>query len=350
VETKFAYRQCNTPGCKGFMEVDGKEYALLRYSIKRCFSYEMLYQWESSCGVKGIAWWTFFRDTLLKYHGVAVRRRRTLMQNVYKQFMRATMDFIQLHDVDYRASFSCSHGAQSLQFDGITIGFHRDRCCLTAPWTASSEGQSVAGSSFQERVFVQEHRHRAALISLAAKQGLATEDLRELQNSIRSLPASRAEHTLLPFLDRCIPIDNKYHAAPVDRDMLHNVGSTTPACQLLRPAAWPVVEQLIGGAVMTWNLHQAVQGVNPALGKFLQPAMGGSLSQQLVAFLRHLLRLARASYVPGQSSAQIPATALGDRDGSGLIAKRVAFVDPPWKHVNMLSSWTLTFHQCVLSR
>lgn len=91
VHVQFGERRCQTTAggqaCPGRLTVDGKEYLLLRKSKGIAYSLALLYQWQRHCGVRGIGWYTYWRDTLMTYKNVGddedsrFRKLRKLLRN-----------------------------------------------------------------------------------------------------------------------------------------------------------------------------------------------------------------------------------------------------------------------------
>ena len=104
---------------------------------------------------------------------------------------------------------SCRPEGKRLQFDGITIGFHRSRCCVCCPWSADVSSPPTNGSVFLDRLFVKDRASREALLALVQDKskpsGLPAEALGALISTFDRLPVARAEKTLLPLLRRYVP-------------------------------------------------------------------------------------------------------------------------------------------------
>ena len=86
--------------------------------------------------------------------------------NLRGMFEEATLDFIQLQQLDFAAAFSCPHGVADLTADGLTLGFASamptfsspgqrtwprrwspGQCSGTAAWCRRSACGSCCGSS-----------------------------------------------------------------------------------------------------------------------------------------------------------------------------------------------------------
>ncbi len=72
VSTTFPEYRCHSSaGCRGRLEADGVEYALLRKSRLWAVSHELLYHWGDKTSVGGAPWFGFWRDTINKFKGCA---------------------------------------------------------------------------------------------------------------------------------------------------------------------------------------------------------------------------------------------------------------------------------------
>lgn len=191
VKSEFGTTKCNQ--CGNIMSVDGCEHALLRLTEARAFSYELLYEWSNTCGVSTVPWFKFWTSYIQRCIGLSLSERKSHITNCYKLFRRATLDFVQLMNIDYGASFTCSHeGPVHRQFDGISIGFHRDKCQLTVPWEATSQ-EVAKGSTFSDRLFLNNKEARELISDLGRHEGLSAESF----NKLRGKLTSSHEETLL---------------------------------------------------------------------------------------------------------------------------------------------------------
>lgn len=112
VQTQFESHSCGSANCNGKLEPDGKEVGLLRKTAKLAFAHELLYQWTDQMGVgTPDSWSGSWRSSLLQMHGLS---RDTLggYWSLKQAFSQATMDFIQLQNIDYATGFRCEccHG------------------------------------------------------------------------------------------------------------------------------------------------------------------------------------------------------------------------------------------------
>ena len=77
VRTHFPTYTCGSPGCAHpqTLSTDGIEYGLLRMTADVAYGLELLYHWADKTGTGGIAWFTFWRDTVEKYKGCGFTER-----------------------------------------------------------------------------------------------------------------------------------------------------------------------------------------------------------------------------------------------------------------------------------
>ncbi len=250
VYTEFYLKKCTTLGCDGELTVDGKEYAVLRKSDTIALSYLLLYSWENDCGVKGETWFGFWRKALMDIVTHGDEQKREWIKNLYQPFQQATLDFLQLQKIDYRSGFCCPHGFKSVQVDGITLGCHKDKCCLTQPWLAQVASYDTCGSLFKDRTFVSDKRARNLLLQfsdMTKKQppGLDASEMRQLEGLLAGM-GPRGE-ALVQLVRRCGPLmDGKHRASAPYRELLYNLATTAPACMLMKPALWSTLEPLLG--------------------------------------------------------------------------------------------------------
>ena len=173
VKTQFVTATCRQCGVQ--LVVDGCEDGILRESKQVAFALEVMYQWSMKMMTDGIAWWTYWRDLLLKVEGAAVEDLRRAMINFRKVFQSATQNFISLQHIDYPSGSRCPYGARSVINDGVTVGFKRNKCCVFLPWMANaSDAPQQAGSTFKQRVMIRVAATRDLLLKFSTKgQGMA---------------------------------------------------------------------------------------------------------------------------------------------------------------------------------
>ena len=76
VRSHFPVFTCGKSGCKNpqTLSTDGIQYGLLRMTADVAYGLELLYQWSDKTGTGGIAWFTFWRDTVEKYKGYVCKK------------------------------------------------------------------------------------------------------------------------------------------------------------------------------------------------------------------------------------------------------------------------------------
>ena len=94
--------------CTGRLDVDGREVAVLRKTHGLAFSYELLYQWlEHYATGSSQTWTTSWRSIIGNCKCLTLAQQEELYKAFRLHFMEATMDFIQLQQLDYHQAFSC---------------------------------------------------------------------------------------------------------------------------------------------------------------------------------------------------------------------------------------------------
>ena len=164
------------------------------------------------------------------------------------------MDFVQLQCIDYASEFGCQCNAGIIA-DGITLGFNQSQAYLVNPAQAVRDAivsaeQLVRGSLFEDRTSVKAAAIRMQLLQFASV-GLAEEEHAALLEELESTSQDSLEYSLLPFLQSSA----SGKAEPAYADIIYILGTTAPACQLLKPCVYPlcvrfVNRQLLGTADM----------------------------------------------------------------------------------------------------
>lgn len=162
--TKFATARCG--GCGQERQADGYEEALLRKTEQVVFALEVMYQWALKMAAGGVPWWTFWRDLLQKVQDKPLEWKKNIMTRQRKTFQYATLDFITLQRINYRASFCCPTGGKSIINDAITVGPKRGQCCV---FKLPPQATIKAGSTFKQRVMIRGASTRKALAAFASK-------------------------------------------------------------------------------------------------------------------------------------------------------------------------------------
>ena len=114
VQTAFEARSCTAPiageerVCGYLQQVDGHAHGLLRQTQDLSFSHEVLFQWaERFCIDSADTWTAAWKHLISKAKGLNLEQQRRLFDSHRQHFMDATMDFIQLQNLDYSSAFSC---------------------------------------------------------------------------------------------------------------------------------------------------------------------------------------------------------------------------------------------------
>jgi hypothetical protein len=320
-ELKFEFAKCLTPGCIGRLDVDGYDYALLRSSPTRAFSYVVLYEWTDLCGLEAQPWWSFFRNLLLKYRDVEEVLRRKLLQNCAKAFQNACMDFIQLFNIDYRLAFTCPHGLSTVQFDGVTIGHAKKNCHVSRTCWGPEDGvASSKGSAFRDRLFVRSPHHRAALLKLAKGKShpdrLGIECYLVLMDELSELGPSSSEHLLLPILQKCVVEGGIVTAPDEARRLLGSMGTPAPASTLLRAQVWPLVHKLVRGVPLSNAMWLSIRSASVGVAELIKGHLSTPLPDDIRCLLGGLIATAAmcSKLTPGApSTSNAPSTSSAPR-------------------------------------
>ena len=163
--------------------------------------------------------------------------------------LQATLDFVQLQCIDYASEFGC-HCNAGIIADGITLGFNQSQAYLVNPAQAVRDAivsaeQLVRGSLFEDRTFVKKARIRDLLRKFAS-EGLAEEEHAALLDELEYMSQDSLEYSLLPFLQSSDSVDS-VKAEPVYADILYILGTSAPACQLLKPCVYLLCQRFADG-------------------------------------------------------------------------------------------------------
>ena len=132
VHTSFERRSCmhcyaDGQQCEGSLFVDGREYGVLRKTAHLAFSHTLLYGWAARFEVASPEPWTAtWKLTVQRIRGLDLQQRRQLYEDARVHFMQATMDFVQLQNLDYVQGFSCGcHKREPLCQMDMPVGSQR---------------------------------------------------------------------------------------------------------------------------------------------------------------------------------------------------------------------------------
>lgn len=155
----------------------------------------------------------------------------------------------------------------------------------------------VAGSLFRDRIFVRSKQHRILLLAFSSRSrgsadGLAADEYDSLTADFAELPADSQEAALLPFLS-ADEIGQRRYATAQHRVLLHILGTSAPACQLMKPVAFEVIGHIIDGnmTAVSLDMVKPLAARCPQLWSFLRPFMGmtdlpGHVKTLLAAILK----------------------------------------------------------------
>ena len=176
-------------------------------------------------------------------------------RGAYKQrtlFQDASLDYIQLQRIQYRAHFRCGCGGRRLTADGISVSNHIARSCQQQPCAADPASPPVAGALFPERLVVRAEELRTPLASYSysgsdtSKEGLLPADHAAMIAGFSQLPAETHAKRLLPFLHKTAPGRGGRVRAPAPwRDMLYSCSTTSPASALLPKKCFAAAREVI---------------------------------------------------------------------------------------------------------
>lgn len=279
--TALAERCCLTTGCDTTLRIDGEEYFFLRkgrwnspqfvdpskhegvwlgLDVGRHelgFHWQLLYTtlYDIFGGAK--TWhsaWTSCCEQIWDLTTEALTDKQfNVLQQQYKVFQQATMDFRDLQMIDFKQAFHCPHGLKHMSVDGICLSCHVRDMRLVRPWwwDGNTEAPLVYGSKHADRMVVPTKAFRDALRSLSrVKGGLLHDEFQQLMSELSESEVAR-EQVLANFLDLCVNRDNEDRVTTAEwaRRFVYNLGSGSPACAYLPPAAYAVVEHWIKEAL-----------------------------------------------------------------------------------------------------
>lgn len=218
------------------------------------------------------------------------------MQNYHKVFQAATLDLVELMDIDWPAAFTCPSGARQMTADGIMIGHKLCQSHVVRPWepAADSSETLTPGALLRSRVFVAESDCRRSLQQLTngATGGLSVEGLAILSETLESLPDGAPERSLLPFLSETEAGDGDQLLAPPKwRSLLRCLGTTAPAIQLLPSVLWVVADELLNSKQLSQQSQESLLDLSPVLHGFLRPCLSApECNADVLCFMRSLLQ------------------------------------------------------------
>lgn len=222
-------------------------------------------------------------------------------------FEAASMDYVDLQCLNYDAVVCCDDcvalgsGVKKLAVDGITIGFQGRKCHFSQPWNPLPDDPPKYGSTFHMRLLITNVKARKILLNFGEKgrqPGLDASDFDELTALLQTLPPSSSDLCLTQILTDSSLLrrdgpEDRYIVSTELGDLLFALGTTAPACQLMPPRDWDVLESISQGEV----LHvQAIFGLckfGPIVGRFLvnQWVYGTSFSMPIRTLVGNLVKV-----------------------------------------------------------
>jgi len=128
-----------------------------------------------------------------------------------------------------------------------------------------------------------------------SSDGLSEEEHGELLEDLMLLPPERPEHSLLAFLIPVTEPGGLCRVQPANAEIVNILGTTAPACQLIKTAIFDTCEVLIAGGDLGAADHLILAQHSPHLSRFVLFHMAGSRSQK--SDLRELLILVLLSNI-----------------------------------------------------
>eukprot|EP00951_Prasinocladus_malaysianus_P033184 scaffold326963_cov16-Prasinocladus_malaysianus.AAC.1 len=340
---------CGNQGCScpapehhtGMSHVDGKEFGILRLTREVGFSLELMYSWSKLLETGNITWWGFWRNVFNRYiwsadvdlgsHPSVDEGERYPPSDVdtdtdsdeeterfgaqpfqpdqesgsqvsnlaqYPQiqalfratrplFSNATLNFVRLQCIDFRAGFHCPH--DKLSMDGIALGPHKRDCRVQHPWAESVHmgDEVVSGSSFHERIFIPAASLRALLQQHVSGEQLTASDWDKMTSGLR---AEESTASLLPFIGA--------DGAPPARqylEMVKNLSYTAPVFIILKRPLWVHVQAISENNLVTYTALQSMRDLSPVLFRFMYPYLGAVPPEQVLRLLAAMLEKAKAA-------------------------------------------------------
>lgn len=141
-------------------------------------------------------------------------------------------------------------------------------------------------------------RHRDLLLAFSSPTrgsagGISADDYEDLTGDFADSPDNSPESTLLPFLSAEEAGQRRY-ATEQHRQLLHILGTSAPACQLLKPVAFNILQCVIDGdmAGVTLDTLKPLAARCPHLWAFLRQYMGmAALPSHVIALLTAILKV-----------------------------------------------------------
>lgn len=126
-----------------------------------------------------------------------------------------------------------------------------------------------------------------------ATEGISVEEHKLLIAGIRELPYERPENNLLPFLKAATQPGGLCKAECINKEIVYILGTSAPACQLVKSATYSSCEILIAGEQLSAAGYLTLAEHSPHLNRFLLSHLTGCRQQisDVRALLKDLLKV-----------------------------------------------------------
>lgn len=280
---------------------------------KIAFHWSLLFEVVDQLG-EGRNWWELWVGYLTKYDRLPTHPRSQLdaLAMVYKHFQQASMDFVQLMDIDFSAQLrcQCDDPLQHLVADGITVSCQLSNLCMAAPFAAlSSDTHHQWGSQFRDRIYVANTKSRKLLrrfsgLQTSPEHGLPQDEFAVLVDKLRR----QGQGDLACVVEAASLAGDSVTCQGWAQLFLQCLGSDAPACVLIRPGLAHLVRYFIEHRKWPSGTdHQRASLQLPGVWELcLQARASGdcaspeqaSLLDHVVNLLRDLLRVRLVLFLP----------------------------------------------------
>ncbi|KAL0041996.1 hypothetical protein WJX77_000269 [Trebouxia sp. C0004] len=178
--------------CDQIMPYDGIQDAVLNLNNVDLFTHEVLRGHSLSLSYTG-ATWTAAWNALLRTYSTLPDNDLSVMQmlaNKRGRFGAAWLDYISLHEIDYKQSLSCTcpdkQGVPSrIGADGIMLGCQAALSHLQKPWAPAHDAELTPGSMHSARVLVGSKHTRKLLKRFIGRAQDVAAGLNDLESQFR---------------------------------------------------------------------------------------------------------------------------------------------------------------------
>lgn len=267
-------------GCGATLSYDGGEDCILNYNNRMLFCWELFYSYSSEFITSPNRTFNGFIADLISRYGMAGCDMTTLYSRYGRSHLRdvfedSWFDFITLQQCDYRQGFSCCE-APVVVSDGIMLSYALRRSRLSCLWGPSESDPIIHGSAFRDRVFLRDKKLRNLFINFAGGSacgeykkgsGLLYEDYGTLRSALTTL-----EMSYLGFLLESEHRDGRVFARKLFREMIFNLGCSSPVCRLLPPLVYDEIDTILGRRqlIISATADQKLLRYAPVLAHFLR--------------------------------------------------------------------------------